>query len=86
MNRPQGVAPPGAAVFGGELAFERVGRADAAGADHERFIGGEAFGLQYGDGIAQMGFEFVEVLGAEVRRLPELSRASWEGDVQVERD
>src|SRR5215469_4584812 len=45
-----GVAPAGSPVFSGELDFQGFTGADAAGADHEGFVGGEAFSLQDGDG------------------------------------
>ena len=82
----QRCAPSACAVFGSELIFERIGSADAADSDHERFVGGEAFGLQNFYRIAQMRFEFIQILCAEVRRLLEIFSPVLKGEIQVELD
>ena len=61
------VTPTTSAVLGGELFLQRFRRSDPARTDQECLVVGEALALQHGNRIAQVSFEFLKVLGAEMR-------------------
>src|SRR5438045_550671 len=52
-----------------EFLRERRPFSNPPGGDHERFISGKAACFQFTHGIAQMRFEFIEIVHAETRRL-----------------